>query len=109
MSGTVYTLHPPINSPDVNKTKRTHFLLGSVLVILSAWFYHLSGLEAAVVTTVAVTVVIVVWWITDALPIPVTALVPIVMFPASGSSTTRGGVMHFCRNAGGGLSVFICG
>jgi sodium-dependent dicarboxylate transporter 2/3/5 len=43
-----------------------------------------AGLEAAGWRTAAVGLLMAVWWMTEALPIPVTALLPLVLFPLLG-------------------------
>tara|TARA_Y100001935_G_C17311826_1_gene517390 strand:+ start:34444 stop:35913 length:1470 start_codon:yes stop_codon:yes gene_type:complete len=46
-----------------------------------------EGLEPTAWKTAAVTVLMGIWWITEALPISVTALIPIVLFPVLGVRT----------------------
>ena len=46
-----------------------------------------EGLNAAAWKTAAVTILMGVWWITEAIPISVTALLPIVLFPVLGVSS----------------------
>lgn len=46
-----------------------------------------EGLEPAAWRTAAVTILMGIWWITEALPISVTALIPIVLFPVLGVRT----------------------
>ena len=48
-----------------------------------------SGLEAAGWRTAAVTVLMAVWWMTEAIPIPATALLPLVLFPLLGVEELR--------------------
>lgn len=52
-------------------------------------YYLLAGFghDAAICWTAAVTVLCAVWWITEAVPIPVTALVPLAVFPTLGVLT----------------------
>lgn len=47
-------------------------------------FFDLKPGEPAVTRTAAVAVLMAVWWITEAIPIPATALVPVALFPALG-------------------------
>ncbi|MDK1474906.1 DASS family sodium-coupled anion symporter [Streptomyces sp. 549] len=60
-------------------------VLGPVLGLLT---YFLlpddAALSTAARTTAAVVVLVAVWWMTEALPLPVTSLVPIVAFPLLG-------------------------
>ncbi len=42
------------------------------------------GLAPEAIAVLATTAWIVVWWVTEAIPIPVTSLLPIVLFPATG-------------------------
>ncbi len=43
-----------------------------------------AGLSGAAAVTAAVTLLCTVWWITEAIPLPATALVPVAVFPLSG-------------------------
>ncbi|SDH29004.1 SLC13 family permease [Winogradskyella thalassocola] len=59
-------------------------VLGPLLFILIKLFCHPEGLGDSANAILASTSWIAVWWITEAISIPVTALLPIVLFPLSG-------------------------
>jgi len=66
-------------------TKKTiGLILGPVLFVSILLFFHPQGLTKPANAVLASAVWIAVWWITEALPIAVTALLPIILFPLSG-------------------------
>jgi sodium-dependent dicarboxylate transporter 2/3/5 len=58
--------------------------LGPVLGLIILIFFDLGSENPLVTRTAAVAVLMAVWWITEAIPIAATALVPIVLFPLLG-------------------------
>ncbi len=72
---------------------KTHFLfsgspskfwgliLGIVLSISVALFAELEPGKPAITNTLAIAVLMAVWWVTEAVPIAITALIPVVAFP----------------------------
>jgi sodium-dependent dicarboxylate transporter 2/3/5 len=64
---------------------RIGLFLGPVLFFLTRSFFHPQGLSDAGNAVLASTFWIACWWITEALPIAVTALLPIVLFPLTGA------------------------
>ncbi len=58
--------------------------LGPIMFVFILLFFHPEGLSEAANAVLASAAWIAVWWITEALPIAVTALLPIVLFPLSG-------------------------
>ncbi len=66
-------------------SKRIGLLLGPILFIVIRLFFHPEGLSDQANGVLASTVWIAIWWITEAIPIAATALLPIVLFPLSGS------------------------
>ncbi|WP_274474856.1 SLC13 family permease [Mangrovimonas aestuarii] len=64
--------------------KRLGLILGPILFILIKLWIHPEGLSPQGNAVLASTAWIAVWWITEAVAIPVTALLPIVLFPLSG-------------------------
>jgi len=63
-------------------------LLGGLLVLIIFLFLPApEGLSEAAWKTAAVTILMGIWWITEAIPISATALLPIVLFPALGVFT----------------------
>ncbi|WP_372752410.1 DASS family sodium-coupled anion symporter [Mariniflexile sp.] len=64
--------------------KRIGLILGPLSFVYILFFFHPEGLNAAANAILASTVWIAIWWITEALHIAVTALLPIVLFPLSG-------------------------
>jgi sodium-dependent dicarboxylate transporter 2/3/5 len=58
--------------------------LGPIMFIVILQFFHPEGLNESANSVLASAVWVAIWWITEALPIAVTALLPIVLFPLSG-------------------------
>ena len=66
-------------------TKKTIGLfLGPMLFFIIINGFHPEGLSTSANAILASVVWMVVWWTTEAVPIPVTALLPLVLFPLSG-------------------------
>ncbi|HMC01560.1 MAG TPA: SLC13 family permease [Flavobacteriaceae bacterium] len=81
----------------MNNTKRIGLLLGPILFILIRLFFKPDGLSPEANGILASTLWIAVWWITEAIPIAATALLPIVLFPLTGSldiASTTGSFGH---------------
>ena len=68
----------------MNFTKRLGFILGPLAFILILSFFKPAGLSAEARAILASTAWVAIWWITEAIPIAVTALLPIILFPLSG-------------------------
>ena len=78
-------------------TKKIGLFLGPLLFVLTLMFFNPNGLNDPSKAVLASTLWIAVWWITEALPIAVTALLPIVLFPLTGGmdlSSTSGAYGH---------------
>ncbi|TLP82636.1 SLC13 family permease [Maribacter sp. ACAM166] len=68
----------------MSKTKLLGLVLGPVSFMLILLFLHPEGLSKEANAVLASTIWIAIWWITEAIPIAVTALLPLVLFPLSG-------------------------
>ncbi|WP_339918061.1 SLC13 family permease [Yeosuana marina] len=66
-------------------SKRIGLFLGPILYITIRLFLKPEGLSEEANGVLASTLWIAIWWITEAIPIAATALLPIVLFPLSGS------------------------
>ena len=58
--------------------------LGPTLFVLMLVFVDLDPANPAVTRMAAIILLMAIWWITEAIPLPVTALLPIVLFPVMG-------------------------
>jgi len=74
----------PINGINMGKTKLLGLVLGPISFVLILFFFHPEGLSEQAIAVLASTIWIAIWWITEAIPIAVTALLPLVLFPLSG-------------------------
>lgn len=61
-----------------------HRLLAPLIAVACYFVLMQQGLTHAVAWTAAITVLTAWWWISEALPIPVTSLLPFVLLPAGG-------------------------
>lgn len=68
----------------MNVRQTIGFVAGIVVFIALLWMDAPGGLSEAGWKTAAVGLLMAVWWISEAIPIPVTALMPVVAFPLLG-------------------------
>lgn len=69
---------------------RTFRILLGVVIALAAGFTSYSfGLPREMVATITITALTAAWWVTEALPIPATSLVPFALFPLAGVMDQR--------------------
>jgi sodium-dependent dicarboxylate transporter 2/3/5 len=82
---------PAVKSPAVqpesagsglNLGQKIGLALGPVAFLLVLLLFKPAGLKPQGVATLAATLWIAIWWVTEAVPIPVTSLLPILLFPA---------------------------
>jgi sodium-dependent dicarboxylate transporter 2/3/5 len=65
-------------------SKKIGLLSGPLAFLLTLFFFHPEGLSSEANAILATTLWIAIWWITEAIPIAVTALLPIILFPLTG-------------------------
>ncbi|MED1603978.1 DASS family sodium-coupled anion symporter [Cytobacillus kochii] len=80
------------NGENPKQRKRTNkqnigLLLGPILFALTLLFVSPEGMSREAQAVLASTLWVAVWWITEAIPIPVTSLLPIILFPVTGAVT----------------------
>ena len=74
----------PVRTLKQLSTRRIGQVLGPVSFFLILFFFHPEGLNPEAKAVLATTSWIAIWWITEAIPIPATSLLPIVLFPLTG-------------------------
>lgn len=62
----------------------TGFIIAPLLFLFVVLFVHLEPGKPQVTYTFAVTLLMAIWWLTDIIPLSVTALLPVVLFPLFG-------------------------
>ncbi|MFS0788575.1 SLC13 family permease [Shouchella sp. 1P09AA] len=60
-------------------------ILGPLLFLLTILFFEPAGLSADGQRVLAVTLWIATWWMTEAIPIPATSLMPLILLPITGA------------------------
>lgn len=67
-----------------SRAQRVGLMLGPVACLLVLFAPVPEGLTTTGLRTAAVLVLMAIWWVTEAVPIPVTALLPLALFPLLG-------------------------
>jgi len=65
-------------------------ILGPLLFFIIYFFFSPEGLSSEGLGILASTVWMAAWWVTEAIPIPATALLPVILFPLSGGLDMAG-------------------
>lgn len=65
--------------------KKIGFLLGPILFTLTLLYIHPEGLTKEANAVLATTLWVAAWWILEVIPIAVTAMLPIILFPLTGA------------------------
>lgn len=69
--------------------RRVGLFLGPLLALALLMLVDLDPAHPEVTRTAAVAILMAVWWITEAIPIPATALLPVALFPLMGIMSGR--------------------
>ncbi|UYO73606.1 DASS family sodium-coupled anion symporter [Halomonas qinghailakensis] len=75
----------PPTPPAYTKPQKVGLVLGPMLFAFVLLFFHPAELSVEGRMVLATTLWVAVWWITEAIPIPVTSLLPIVLLPITGA------------------------
>ncbi|WP_221566618.1 DASS family sodium-coupled anion symporter [Alkalihalobacillus sp. TS-13] len=70
--------------PAYGRRKGIGLILGPLLFIATLLFFKPEGLSSEGLAVLASTLWIATWWITEAIPIPATSLLPLILFPLTG-------------------------
>lgn len=73
------------NSTSYSKAQIVGLILGPLLFMMTMWVFSPEGMTSEAQAVLAVTLWVATWWITEAIPIPVTSLLPIFLLPATGA------------------------
>jgi sodium-dependent dicarboxylate transporter 2/3/5 len=75
----------PGPGPGYTPARVTGLVLGPLLFVVTLLFFEPEGLSPEGLAVLATTLWVATWWITEAIPIPVTSLLPIVLLPLTGA------------------------
>ncbi|MEK3905602.1 SLC13 family permease [Oceanobacillus sp. FSL W7-1304] len=75
----------PNEKKPYSKGQQVGLILGPMLFVLTLIFFFPEGLSTEGRFVLASTLWIATWWITEAIPIPVTSLMPLILLPLTGS------------------------
>lgn len=67
------------------RSSKIGLFTGPLAFLVILYFFHPPGLSSSANAVLASTCWIAIWWITEALPIAVTALLPMILFPLTGA------------------------
>src|SRR5699024_10366668 len=88
--------------PSYSGSQLIGLILGPLLFILTLLFFRPEGLALEGIPIAASTFSIPTWWITEAVPMPVTPLLPLVLFPV-----TKGLEMDLTASSYGDETIFL--
>ena len=86
----------PAVPPAVGRARTVAIIAGPVIG-LSLSALEPGGLTGAAAAVLGVALWMAIWWITECLPLAITALLPIALFPAMGVATTREAAASFAN------------
>ncbi len=71
----------------MNKTRKVGLILGLLFLVLPMVVSPPSGMSLMAWQTTGIALLLAAWWATEVLPIPITSLLPLLLFPAFGVMT----------------------
>lgn len=78
---TYFSKKQPDRKPSYSMAQGIGLVLGPLLFLLTLLFFKPNDLGFQGIYVLAITAWIAVWWITEAIPIPATSLLPLILLP----------------------------
>ena len=78
-----------MNNIKKNKKKYIGLLIGIIFFLATCFFPAPNSLNSEAWLTLGVALLMATWWLTEAIPLPATGLVPLVMFPVLNISSIK--------------------
>ena len=72
-------------------------ILGPAVFFLMLWIGPPSEMSEPAFKVMAATIWIAIWWMTEAIPIPVTSFLPMILYPMTRCSSTEGHCPILCK------------
>ncbi len=69
---------------EYNTTQRVGLIAGPAIFLIMLFMTPPEGMSVSAMRVAAITVFMAIWWITEAVPIPATSLLPILLYPLLG-------------------------
>lgn len=76
-------------------SKQIGLISGPLAFAITLWLFHPEGLSYEARAILASTLWVAIWWITEAIPIAVTSLLPIILFPLTGGLDVKSTAASF--------------
>ncbi|MCK5055996.1 MAG: SLC13/DASS family transporter [Candidatus Aminicenantes bacterium] len=89
-----------------DRIKKISLLAVPILCILFIVFFDLKPGDREITYTAAIALLMAAWWITEAIPLAVTALIPLILFPAFGVMDGKAVSMQYVNHI---IFIFIGG
>lgn len=80
---------PENKAVSYTKVQLAGLIIGPLLFVLTLLFLESGSLDSSGIFVVAAALWIATWWVTEAIPIPATSLLPLVLFPMGGVMTNQ--------------------
>ena len=84
-----------MNNIKKNKTKYIGFIIGVIFLTFVCIFPSPDSLDPKAWLTLGVALLMAFWWLTEAIPLPATGLVPLVLFPVLDVSSIKATAQGF--------------
>ena len=63
------------------KYRKELALVSGIIIALFFFFVNPFGVDAKAKLVLAIAVLMIIWWVLDAMPLPVVALLPLILYP----------------------------
>ncbi len=81
-----------------HKREKIGFFLGPILFLLILFMPLPEGMKPEALKVAAITVLMAVWWMTEAIPLPATSLIPIALFPLLGIMPSKAATAPYANH-----------
>ncbi|SDL64560.1 solute carrier family 13 (sodium-dependent dicarboxylate transporter), member 2/3/5 [Maridesulfovibrio ferrireducens] len=91
---------------EMNKSRIIGYFVGPAIFFIMLFMSPPEGMTPSAWKVAAITILMAIWWITEALPIPATSLLPIILFPLLGIMPSSAATLPYANHL---IYLFMAG